>query len=592
LSSARLRLAARCACSSGFARLWLAALGFCALALATHASAERIRDFAAEIHLAPDGSFSVEERIEYDFEGRRRHGIYRDIPVRYQRALGARYHVGLDVESVSDAKGVARTYVVSRSGDSLRIRIGDADREVEGVQEYRIRYRVRRAVLFFPEHDELYWNATGTEWTVPIERASAVVFPPEGATPTELRLACFTGPRGSVAGACEAAPDSGAVRFETTGPLRAGEGLTLVVGLPKGAVREPTAWERSQAWLGDTGILWALLPVGTLLGMLSVWRRFGRDRGPEESVAVRYSPPEGLTPAEVGTVVDERADLADLTATILDLAVRGFLSIEEIDTQRFLFFGSKDYCLQRKRSDPSGFKPHEERLLEGLFSRGDRVLVSELRDVFYLHLPGIRKALYRELSGPGGCFPTSPEGVRTGWAVAGGALAILGLAALATEAAPLPGLVALLASGGVVLAFSRVMPRRTRKGRRALLEIRGFAEFLRRVDADRLERMGGRNVGTFEKLLPFALVLGAADAWAEAFADIYSKPPDWFRSPGGGQDFHPRLFVNRVGQSLGTIGQSLASRPRGSGSGGSGSSGFGGGGMSGGGFGGGGGGSW
>jgi uncharacterized membrane protein len=177
--------------------------------------------------------------------------------------------------------------------------------------------------------------------------------------------------------------------------------------------------------------------------------------------------------------------------------------------------------------------------------------------------------------------------VRTGWAVAGGALAALGVLGLVTQAAPLPGLVAVLASGGVVLAFSRVMPRRTRKGRRALLEIRGFEEFVRRVDADRLARIGGRSVETFEKVLPFAVVLGAADAWAEAFADIYAQPPRWFRSAGGAGDFQPRAFVNRVGQSLGTIGQTLASRPRGSGA-----SGLGGGGFSGGGMGGGGGGSW
>jgi hypothetical protein len=568
-------------------RSWASAFALCALALATPAAAERIRDFSARIHLDPDGSFAVEERIVYDFEGQRRHGIYRDIPVRYERALGARHHVGLDVESVSDESGVARSFAVSRSGASLRIRIGDADRFVEGVQEYRIHYRARRALLFFPEHDELYWNATGTEWQVPIDRATAEVYPPAGVSPAGLRVACFAGPPGAVAGACEAVAGERALRFETLGPLRAHEGLTLVVGLPKGAVSEPTAWEKAQAWLGDSGILWALLPVGTFFGMLRLWWRFGRDPGPEESVPVRYEPPAGLSPAEVGTLLDERADLQDLTATILDLAVRGQLSIEELDAQRFFFFGSKDYRLRRERPAASSLKPHEQRLLEGLFPDADEVLVSELRDVFYTHLPKIKKALYRELSGPRGYFPTSPEGVRKGWAVAGAALAALGLAALASQAAPLPGLVALLASAGVVLGFSRVMPRRTRKGRRALHEIRGFEEFLRRVDADRLERIGARSVENFEKMLPFAVVLGAADAWAEAFAEIYTQPPDWFRSAGGAHDFQPRVFMNRVGQSLGTIGQSMTSRPRGSGS-----SGFGGGGMSGGGFGGGGGGSW
>jgi len=565
--------------------------------LAAPAAAERIRDFGVEIRLDPDGSFSVEERIVYDFEGEHRHGIYRDIPVRYERALGARHHVGLDVDGVTDESGAAQRHAVSRRGDSLRIRVGDPDRTVTGVRHYRVRYRVRRAMLFFPEHDELYWNATGTEWDLPIDRAVVLVRLPAGAMPADARLACFAGPRGAVAGSCEAARADGAMRFEAR-ELRAREGLTIVLGLPKGIVREPTAWERAQAWLGDTGILWALLPIATFLGMLTAWRRFGRDDGAEESIPVRYTPPEGLTPAEVGTLADERADLQDVTATILDLAVRGVLSIEEIGTRHFLFFGSKDYRLRRQRRDASGpkaherpdagtLKAHEQRLLRGLFGGDEEVLVSELRNAFYTELPAIRKALYRELSGPGRYFPTSPEGVRTRWAIAGGALAVLGFAALVTEAAPLPGVAAGLSAGGVVLAFSRVMPRRTRKGRRALQEIRGFEEFVRRADADRLARLGGRTVENFEKVLPFAVVLGAADAWAEAFADIYTRPPDWYRGEGSAHDFQPRVFVNHVGQSLGTIGQSLASRPRGSGS-----SGFGGGGFSGGGMGGGGGGSW
>jgi uncharacterized membrane protein YgcG len=142
--------------------------------------------------------------------------------------------------------------------------------------------------------------------------------------------------------------------------------------------------------------------------------------------------------------------------------------------------------------------------------------------------------------------------------------------------------------GGIVLLMSRVMPRRTRRGRRAQQEILGFQEFALRVEADRLERLGTRDVALFERLLPFAFVLGAADAWSEAFADLYTEPPRWYRAQRGGS-FRPRGFVTDIGQALDTAATVMTSRPRSSGSG---SSGFGGGGSSGGGFGGGGGGSW
>ncbi|MEN8160498.1 MAG: hypothetical protein ABFS41_10545, partial [Myxococcota bacterium] len=147
---------------------------------------------------------------------------------------------------------------------------------------------------------------------------------------------------------------------------------------------------------------------------------------------------------------------------------------------------------------------------------------------------------------------------------------------------------AFAASGALVFAFSRWMPRRTRRGRVVYEQIRGFQEFVTRVDKDRLERFGGRTAERFERVLPYALVLGAADAWAEAFGDLYTEPPRWYSGPAG-RPFHTRAFVDELGGSLNAMGQAMSSAPRSSGSG---SSGFGGGGFSGGGFGGGGAGSW
>ena len=109
-------------------------------------------------------------------------------------------------------------------------------------------------------------------------------------------------------------------------------------------------------------------------------------------------------------------------------------------------------------------------------------------------------------------------------------------------------------------------------------QIRGFQEFVTRVDKDRLERFGGRTSERFERVLPYALVLGPAD----------TEPPRWYQRRSG-RPFHTRAFVDDLGGSLNTMGQALASAPRSSGSG---SSGFGGGGFSGGGYGGGGASSW
>ena len=557
-----------------------------ALALAGSAAAERILLFESEVYLGSEDVFTVEERVHWDFGSDRRHGIFRDIPVRYSRDSGADFNIGLEVLAVTDARGNARPYETSRAGANLKLRIGDPDVKVTGLQEYRIRYRVKRALLFFEDHDELYWNVTGDEWPVAIHEARATVYPPGGGDASGLGAVCFTGSRGATESDCEQQWNGAAWKFRSTAKFAAGQGMTLALKLPKGLVREPSDWERFWSRVSDYLSIWAILPLLALSGMFTIWRSEGRDRGVSASIPVRYEPPEGMSPAELGTVVDEKVDMGDVTSSILDLAVRGHLRIEEIEGIKFLFLSNRDYRLVKVRDLEDG-RPHEKLLMSRIFASGDSILVSDLKQKFYAHLPAIKESLYTEVSKERRYFPASPDAVRRAWGVGGGVAAGLGGVLFALQFVSVGICVGL--AGLIVLAFSPFMPRRSRRGRRAYEEIMGFKEFLSRVDRDRLERMGTRTTDQFEKMLPFAVVLGVADGWADAFADLYTAPPDWYVSDRYGAGFHPRHFVGDVGHSLDTLGQTMASRPQSSGSG---SSGFGGGGFSGGGFGGGGGGSW
>ncbi len=555
---------------------------------AAAAHAERVARFEVDVFLSASERFAVEERITYDFGAEQRHGIERWIPIAYGRGRAADYRIALDVQSVTDASGAELPVTERRDGRNLVLRIGDPNVLVSGVREYRVRYAVRRGFLYLEQHDELYWNATGTEWEVPIEGAGARVYLPSGLAPEKVDALCFTGPQGAVQSDCAIERGAGSVAFTASRALGAREGLTLALALPKGVLPVPS---RRAQWLdraSDFVTPWFLLPLGTLGTMIYLWRSRGRDlESGRGAIAVRYEPPPGLTPAEVGTLLDESADLSDLTATIVDLAVHGFLRIEEQESHSFLFFSSRDYALV-KLCEPDERKPHERQLMSALFSSGTRVSVSALRNRFYVHLPGIQQALYSELSRADGFFSGNPQSTRRVWVVGGALLAGLGLG-VASAPGWLGAGVSLVLSGGVVIAFSRAMPRRTRRGRQALEETLGLREFLERVEADRLEREGARTRERFEAILPYAIVLGCADAWAGAFADIYTEPPSWYASPRYGRGFTPRAFVSDMGQGLGTIGQAMTSAPRSSGSG---RSGFGGGGFSGGGFGGGGGRSW
>ena len=549
------------------------------------AAAERILSFDVDVFLGEEDRFQVVERIRWDFGALERHGIYREIPVAYGRGRSADYHIRLEVEAV-EMDGEPVPWRVRTRDGVLRVRIGDPDRKITGAHEYELRYRVGRGLLFLEDHDELYWNATGDMWKVPMDRATASVYLPTD-TGSGVDAACFTGRRGSVRSDCTFDRGLSSVTFRADAGLGPGEGLTLVLGLPKGVVREPTVFERFLDRVRDYLSAWLLLPLATFAGALARWRSHGRDPQVSDAIPVRYEPPEGLTPAEVGTLLDERADLRDLTSTLLDLAIRGYLRIDEVEGEHFLFLKHKDYRLVKLR-EPDDLRVHEKLMMGSVFAGRDEVLVSSLKDRFHRHLATIKGAVYRGVSGPGRYFFASPQRVRQLWAGAGVAVMFVGGFLLISVELLSAGL-AFLASGAVLLAFSPAMPRRTRRGRAAYEEILGFKEFLARVDADRLERMGTRTTELFERVLPHAVVLGVADAWADAFADLYTQPPNWYTSSRYGSGFHPTAFVSDVGSSLDTMGSTLASTPRSSGSG---SSGFGGGGFSGGGFGGGGGGSW
>ncbi|MGH7443632.1 MAG: DUF2207 domain-containing protein, partial [Longimicrobiales bacterium] len=338
------------------------------------------------------------------------------------------------------------------------------------------------------------------------------------------------------------------------------------------------------------GIL--LVPLLAFFLMHGWWRKHGRD--PEElSIAPQYEPPAGLTPGELGMLVDNKADMRDVTATIVDLAVRGFLVIEdEEESHIFGLVKSRTYAFElvRAQAEWTGLRPHEVGLLHALFDDGARTRVSieELENSFYQDLPDIKKRLTESLIEHGFCSKRPDKvigkyvliGVLAGLIVGVGGVVWL----IRLGESPLPAAIAAFLTVAVMIGFALVMPARTVRGARMREHALGFGEFLQRVEQDRFDRVV-KTPEMFEKYLPYAMAFGTEKNWARAFDDIYREPPDWYRGYHGTQFFAHGLATNLSSMASSTS-NAMASAPRSS----SGSSGFGGGGFSGGGFGGGGGG--
>jgi len=576
--------------SNWLEKILLALLLLTASPLAATAQDFTIEQYRAEITINEDSSFNVIETIAVDFS-RSKHGIYREIPYKYVDESGKSLRTPISVLSVTDETGRYWKYKVTRKGSIIHIRIGDADRYVTGKQTYVINYLVENAILFLDDRDELYWNVTGNYWKAPIEEASASVSLAVKGKSDKLLTACYTGRLGSGESACSMEMGDNSGGFYATRNLEPGEGLTISFGWQKGLVAPPSAWKKF-LWASNIRENWVfLLPIASLLFMLNSWSKRGRDPRVREAVAVAYGPPKymdkELSPAELGTLVDEKLDSRDITSAMLGLAVKGYITIEE-NVQEGWLFNSTDYTLKKMKAADETLTSFEKMLLEKVFAPPSTdIRVSDLKNKFYKNLSSLKAALYQDLVDKG-YFVRSPEKVRGIYLSAGIVVSIaLTLAFAFVAPGGFTGVAAGFLTGLPILALSRFMPAKTAAGAFARSQILGFEEFLTRAEKDRLERIGDKHL--FSKFLPYAIALDVADSWAKAFEGIYQEPPQWYASshPGSFTSFSPRTFSRSLSSMTTTLASAMFSAPRSSGG-----SGGGGGGSSGGGFGGGGGGSW
>ncbi len=532
-------------------------------------AAEEILQFDGIAQVNPDGTIQVTETIVYDFGPEERHGIFRTIPFVIKNQEGTQFQMRFDVLSVTNEQGTAYQFEKSEESKQVQIKIGDPDTTITGINTYKITYVVRGALTYFSDYDELYWNATGNQWQIPIQSSTYVINLPKDTPMAEVAGICYTGVAGSTEQNCTVEKTSHGVLFRTAGELGSGEGLTVAARFPKGlvAVLEPEEYkEFFETILGKivlagiilAAVFWYLLYP---LWLPIKWWMYGRDPDVGKAARASYDPPETsagrvFSPAETGTMIDEKVDNREIVAMMVDLARRGYLKIIEKGENHFLL---------RKIKEPADLDEIEKDFIEGIFNTSDEVDLKKKK--MHTHVEHIKSQIYDRLTKEG-FFPENPKTIRLYY---GGMVG----AAAATFNIPL------LISASV---FGLNLVRKTKEGSQAANKARAMKSFL--TSQERQLRFQAEKQLFFERLLPFAIAFGVEQKWADRFKDMDMTPPDWYEGTFT-RGYNTGYLVHNLSSASSQVNQASAAPVSSTGQ----SSGFSGG-FSGGGGGGGGGGSW
>lgn len=538
--------------------VWLAAFNI--------ASAEVIKSFTSDIDLADEGSFVVTETILYDFEGVERHGIFRNINDSHAQESTSWYKnraIELELLSVT-MDGSAASYVIEPY-DGLSVRIGDADTTISGVHEYIIKYKVDGAIAVYEDgRTEIYWNATGDEWLVPINSVKVNISAIKGTLLAQQ--ACYGGY------SCQIYGDDSYVTFSAQN-LSAGQQLTIAKEVQLAI--EPRVVERY-----NLSGLWIVIIAAWFAVLIRVLYRWRTEHKVKVPIIAQYEPLPDFKPMFSGVLIDHRLDPNDVSAGIVHLAEQGFITIKRTEDKVLGLFNVSDYEITLKRPITETETTFQSELLKLLFKDEDvpevitrlsilRKNTKKLRKNAVL-LQSLQKAVTKDLLERGY--------LESGWHLLNKLLPLYGLVILALIAFAFMDKNVFLVEpimfttifSFVIFAFS--VNRYTKKGYEALNHLKGFKEFMSVTDKERFEFHNApeKSPEQFMAFLPYAIALGVEKKWTKLFEDIQIEPPSWYSSAGTATAFNAAAFSNELGAFTGAFSSSSGSSGGGSSGGGSG----------------------
>ncbi len=543
----------------------------------------RFSSFSADYYLNRDtnktSTLKVVETLVAEFPNYdQNHGILRALPQTYQN-----HTLSLEVISVTNDNGSPWNYTTYEENNNLVLKIGDANRYVQGSQTYVITYTMRNVVLFLDDHDEFYWDVNGDQWPQPFDSVSARIhIPKELSSYLQQRQVCFIGyPSQSNSNMCTIQRTNEGegvlVEVQTKETVLAGQTMTFGLAFDKDTfvLGPEVAREKLFRKIGiGIAIIGAIIPPLVAFGlMFRRWRAFGNDPKGRGVIVPEYEPPKGLNVVSSDFVLRQTIGAKTFSSALLELAVNKYIRINEIKINKKLRKDSIDYELEiTKPLDQVDKELYEiAKAVMPVTEVGTKMKISEIsksittRTEIAKAITKLKDSLATNLT-KDNYFVKNPKAVKSSyrlWSTAPTIVGVLVLFFVSQIYTPFIGIgVGLIAVGVVMIFFAAIMPARTVKGVETHDALLGLKDYINLAEKDRLnfnqspegaEKISNGSfdpnetkmqIKLFESLLPYAVLFGLEKKWAEQFKEIYKSPPDWYG--GNLHTFNSLYLVNSI----------------------------------------------
>jgi len=533
-----------------------------------------------KIQVNPDSTFDVEEAMTYNLNGDFGY-FYRDVELKDLDHIS-------NVEVFDSNGNKLEEYDLNYQENRLHIQWNFPRRDYDNeLKSWAVKYKVHGGLGFFDDYDELYWNAVFQDREVSVKQAKVEVSLSEQIDEVKARM--FIGYAGTKNEYNDYQINGNKVIFSGE-DLSPNQYLTIVVSWPKGFVSKPFLY-RNQAIILLTLLIALVIPIIVFIRAFKVWSKKGKDPKIDKTIIAHYEPPNNLEPAVIGVLTRQNVDIKDILATVVNLAVRGYLRIRE-EENKFLFIKSKEYVFEKIKQD-GNLKPFEARIMNDLFEKGDVVSSNDLKNKFYKNIPGIKKEIHREV-GQTGLFNANIQETRKKYLKPYIFILILAVIFLFASIITITSLglngvfiicalilgLSLGISSVMGIVFALYMPVLTDMGLEAKWQALGFKEYLQTAERFRIR---AETLDTFSRFLPFAMIFGVEKQWAKRFSDFSYQQQGWYHpaavySGQGGTPASFGEFSSSFSSFASSVSSTFSSAPGGSGAGGAAGGGGGGGG--------------